>query len=180
MIPNGYQILKIFISHKSIDYHLIYRFTKILSDQEYDPNLQLEFIFSEMIEPGINYRSKIDEELATSKLLFMFNRDSQDEKDWCIYEAAYFKGCHRNHPECRIVSFTHKEKNVPTPLNNLQIVKIDKQSLKQFLIWFYGNEEILSFPVNKVLSLDELKLESKAEDIWVLLIDKMKGDKYEH
>ena len=176
MISNGVQSLNIFISHKSKDFHAIFRFTKILSDLEYDPNCQIKFVFSEMIEPGVNYRNRIDEELTTANLLFMFNRDSQEERDWCIYEAAYFKGCHRNQTEYRVISFTHSAKNVPIPLNNLQVVRIEKQSLKQFLEWFYGNEEILSFPVNYKMSLDKFKLESIAEDIWVVLTDKMKGD----
>lgn len=142
--------IQVFISRKEKDRETAQRIKRQLSLYAAD---RLTFFTSEDIPKGDKWKPTILEKLSEADLLILLFTDPSTSWDWCLYEVGVFTTFD---PKVQkpIVCLHSPRINPPGPLMDVQAVKVEKESVEDFLKKFYGTSQITrkTPPLSKTLA----------------------------
>jgi hypothetical protein len=161
--------LRIFISHKSENGAAA---RGIKNELELNGGNRVEVFISEDIRGGDNWFDWIKTHLVSSNLLLLLFTEPSASWDWCLYEAGLFTRLHVDDGSVRrrVVCLRSPQADSPGPLEHLQAVPVQADSVKQFLRDLYGNAAYAGQPepINPALARNDEALDRVAAKICTL------------
>lgn len=127
--------LHVFVAHRHEDISIIRKAVRQIEHYCAD---KVQFLLSEDIPIGIDWRDWIKQNIAVSNQLWVVYTDPTGNWEWPLYEAGIFTGLKGEGVDSRLVCFYRNTREKPDALANYEGVQIEQDELKDFLRKFYG------------------------------------------
>lgn len=162
--------VQVFVTHKSDDIEKVNKLIQIL--QIYDAAERLKFVLAEDMPKGEVWRQFIYKNVVEANVLFFLMVSPTVNWEWCIYEAGLFAGSKAEGSNRKIIVFFNpSQHSIPSPLEDLQAVKINQGDIEIFLQQFYGTTQLTGVepPLNSNLAKNLSVIKDVAQSICALL-----------
>lgn len=165
----AFEIIKIFISHKSEDKAVANRLKDLIDTMGNDK--AEAFCSDEDIVAGDEWNKKIENEIAPAHILILIYTDPGHQWDWCLYEAGLYTDVKNPNAVNRVICLHRPNLMPPDPLRKYQSVKAEAPEVENFLKKLFGTTELTGTAnvINKKYVENNESIAADAESICKLI-----------
>lgn len=160
--------LRIFISHKTEDEELAKKLRKLLidygkpvlarTDNGYDV-----FIAEQHLRGGQEWSAEIESKLQSAHWFILLLPDSEDNRDWTIYEAGYFKRGMASTE--KLLCIHHPLSGPPAQLANLQAYESTPEGLHKMLKQLFFEDNAIPGVKSIGIDIEEQEVVAAAQEL---------------